>query len=46
MPQPSLKRDDYTLGWVCALYKEMAVAGEMLDICHPTLPSIPRDNNN
>lgn len=46
MSRPSLKRDDYTLGWVCALFKEMAVAEEMLDISHTALPSLPGDDNN
>jgi nucleoside phosphorylase len=45
MPQPTLKRDNYTLGWICALYKEMAVAEEMLESFHPNLAALPGDDN-
>jgi hypothetical protein len=45
MSQSTLKRYDYTLGWICALYKEMAVAEEMLETSHPPLPAIVGDDN-
>ncbi|KAE8168390.1 hypothetical protein BDV40DRAFT_294931 [Aspergillus tamarii] len=37
----------YTVGWICALAEEMAVARAMLDNVHPGLPRIyTADNNN
>ncbi|KAG8677733.1 hypothetical protein FPOAC2_03839 [Fusarium poae] len=38
-------RDDYTIGWICALPKELTAAIAMLDQQHPTLP-IPSEDNN
>jgi nucleoside phosphorylase len=40
-----LRRDDYTVGWVCALSVELAAAQEMLDEEHDTLPSSTHDTN-
>ncbi|KAJ5672866.1 hypothetical protein N7507_001993 [Penicillium longicatenatum] len=40
-----LSRDDYTVGWICALPLEMAAAKLMLDIIHPSLPSLSTDHN-
>ncbi|KAJ5908748.1 hypothetical protein N7495_001430 [Penicillium taxi] len=42
----TLSYDDYTVGWVCALPLEMAAAKLMLDVIHPSLPSLPTDQNN
>lgn len=38
-----LKREDYTVGWICALPVKQAVAQEMLDKEHKDLE---RNNNN
>lgn len=38
-------RDDYTVGWVCALPVETAAARLMLDEIHPPLPRLPMDQN-
>ncbi|KAJ5975009.1 hypothetical protein N7481_008716 [Penicillium waksmanii] len=40
-----LCRDDYTVGWICALPLEMAAAKLMLDAIHPNLPRPPTDQN-
>jgi nucleoside phosphorylase len=40
-----LRRDDYTVGWVCALPVELAAAQEMLDEEHDTTPSSLHDTN-
>jgi nucleoside phosphorylase len=40
-----LRRDDYTVGWVCALSVELAAAQEMLDEEHNTPPSNAHDTN-
>ncbi|KAL1597680.1 hypothetical protein SLS59_007378 [Nothophoma quercina] len=40
-----LRRDDYTVGWVCALPIELAAAQEMLDEEHPDLERDPADND-
>jgi nucleoside phosphorylase len=40
-----LRRDDYTVGWVCALPVELAAAQEMLDEEHPDLELDPADND-
>jgi nucleoside phosphorylase len=40
-----LCRDDYTVGWVCALPIELAAAQEMLDEEHPDLARDPADND-
>ena len=42
---PSLTRDDYTVGWVCALPIELAAAQAMLDEQHPDLPQTGDDAN-
>ncbi|KAI8682505.1 MTA/SAH nucleosidase [Fusarium sp. Ph1] len=41
-PQPI----DYTVGWICALPKEMAAAEEMLDKIYQTPPQHRQDENN
>ena len=41
----SLYHHDYTVGWVCALPLEMAVAKAMLDEIHPDLPTSLNDQN-
>jgi nucleoside phosphorylase len=40
-----LRRDNYTVGWVCALPVELAAAQEMLDEEHDTPPSDAHDTN-
>ncbi|KAH8621003.1 hypothetical protein IG631_24345 [Alternaria alternata] len=40
-----LRREDYTVGWVCALPVELAAAQEMLDEEHPDLEHDPADND-
>ena len=40
-----LRRDDYTVGWVCALPIELAAAQEMLDEEHDTPPYDAHDSN-
>jgi nucleoside phosphorylase len=45
MEPPQLKHEDYTVGWVCALPKEMTAASGMLDELHADLPLPPSDNN-
>jgi nucleoside phosphorylase len=40
-----LSHNDYTIGWVCALYIEMAAAQAMLDDFHEPLPKSPNDSN-
>jgi len=37
---------DYTVGWICALAIELAVARGMLDEIHDSLPQDRRDHNN
>lgn len=43
-----VSRDDYTVGWVCALPTEVAAAKATLDRIHDNLPRDPNsdDNNN
>lgn len=41
----SLTRDDYTVGWICALPLEMTAASVMLDEIHDDLPNQPNDPN-
>lgn len=38
-------RNEYTVGWVCALPKEQTAATAMLDQRHPDLPNPPKDDN-
>jgi nucleoside phosphorylase len=40
-----LRREDYTVGWVCALPIELAAAQEMLDEEHHDLERDPADND-
>ncbi|PKX90602.1 Pfs domain protein [Aspergillus novofumigatus IBT 16806] len=40
-----LSRDEYTVGWICALPLEMAAATVMLDEVHRTYPSNHIDHN-
>lgn len=40
-----LTHDDYTVGWICALPKELTAARAMLDKVHPDLPIQPGDHN-
>jgi hypothetical protein len=40
-----LRRDEYTVRWVCALPVELAAAQEMLDEEHDTPPSDAHDTN-
>ncbi|KAH8690608.1 hypothetical protein BGW36DRAFT_432404 [Talaromyces proteolyticus] len=42
----SLSHENYTVGWICALPKEMAAAKAMLDETHPPLPQNPSDKNS
>src|ERR1700753_924171 len=42
---PRLGHKDYTVGWICALPKEMAAARAMLDQEHNPLPARNKDNN-
>lgn len=37
--------DDYTVGWICALPKELAASDLMLDNHHPALPQPRADTN-
>jgi nucleoside phosphorylase len=41
----SLRPEDYTVGWLCALPVELAAAWEMLDEDHDTPPYDARDTN-
>jgi nucleoside phosphorylase len=41
----ALTHDDYTVGWVCALPKELTAATAMLDRRHPVLSKPANDNN-
>ena len=43
--QRRLSRNDYNVGWVCALPIELAAAHEMLDEEHQSLPPDPDDTN-
>src|SRR5271156_6262542 len=40
-----LRREDYNVGWVCALPIELAAAQEMLDEEHQDRPHDPNDTN-
>jgi hypothetical protein len=40
-----LRRDEYTVEWVCALSVELAVVQETLDEEHDTPPSDAHDTN-
>ncbi|KAJ5942073.1 ankyrin repeat-containing domain protein [Penicillium verrucosum] len=41
-----MSRENYTVGWVCALPKEMVAATAMLDEVHPPLSQPLHDSNN
>ncbi|EXL93138.1 hypothetical protein NOF04DRAFT_14220 [Fusarium oxysporum II5] len=41
----ALTHNDYTMGWICALPKELTAATAMLDQQHPPLTKLPSDNN-
>jgi nucleoside phosphorylase len=43
--QRQLRREDYTVGWVCALPIELAAAQEMLDEEHPDFERDTADND-
>jgi nucleoside phosphorylase len=45
MTRRRLRREEYTVGWVCALPIELAVAQEMLDEEHEDLEQGENDNN-
>lgn len=45
MEPPALEHDDYTVGWICALPKEMTAARGMLHKIHPDLPLPLGDHN-
>jgi nucleoside phosphorylase len=45
MDSPFLKRDDYTVGWMCALPIEMTAARAMLDEIHPSHSPPLSDHN-
>ncbi|KJK85429.1 hypothetical protein H633G_10728 [Metarhizium anisopliae BRIP 53284] len=42
----TLSRDDYTIGWVCALPLELAASMTMLDQVHDLLPTLYGDTNS
>ncbi|KAJ5174514.1 uncharacterized protein N7482_000391 [Penicillium canariense] len=42
----TLTHEDYTVGWVCALPKEIVAGTAMLDQVHPTLLQPRNDSNN
>ncbi|CAG7556443.1 unnamed protein product [Fusarium equiseti] len=42
---PALIHSDYTVGWICALPKELVAATAMLDQRHPDLPKPASDIN-
>lgn len=41
----SITYDAYTIGWICALPKELTAVRAMLDETHPDLPQPPADPN-
>jgi nucleoside phosphorylase len=45
MSSKTLNHRDYSVGWVCALPKELAAATVILDKRHPDLPQPPTDPN-
>ncbi|KAK6496766.1 hypothetical protein TWF481_001754 [Arthrobotrys musiformis] len=46
MTTETLRREDYTVGWICALKEEMVAAKIMLDKIHQKLPQLPNDTNS
>ncbi|KAL7936154.1 ankyrin repeat-containing domain protein [Trichoderma chlorosporum] len=45
MPSKPFSHKDYSVGWICALPKELAAANAMLDKEHEPLSQPDRDNN-
>lgn len=45
MATESRSHNDYTVGWICALPKELIAAAAMLDETHQDLPRQPNDHN-
>ena len=45
MARRRLRREEYTVGWICALPIELAAAQEMLDAEHEDLEQDEHDNN-
>ena len=45
MTTETLSHQDYSVGWVCALTKELVAATTMLDKQHPDLPKPASDHN-
>src|SRR5277367_7160376 len=45
-PPLTLRTEDYTVGWICALPLEMAAAIALLDERHGSLSQPPADHNN
>ncbi|KAK2810499.1 hypothetical protein FQN50_002988 [Emmonsiellopsis sp. PD_5] len=41
-----LTHDDYQIGWICAIFPEMAAGRSMLDAIHPDLPNRRDDRNS
>jgi nucleoside phosphorylase len=46
MPPKRLTRNEYTVGWICALPIELAAAAEMLDEEHQDLPQDSNDTDS
>lgn len=44
-PRPPLTKDDYTVGWICALPVELTASEGMLDDVHPELEQVHGDEN-
>jgi hypothetical protein len=42
----TLRHDNYTIGWICALPTELTAAKAMLDEKHTSLPQHPLDRNS
>lgn len=41
-----MRRQDYTVGWICAVQTEFVAACELVDEKHPLLPTdSPHDDN-
>lgn len=45
-PAGSLRHENYTVAWVCALSKELTASEAMLDEHHPPLPQDASDHNS
>lgn len=46
MNEPSLKHEDYTVGWICALPVELVAASELLNEEHGDISQGQHDNNS